>query len=706
MTTAHENQKGRRHRRRWILGLACVAVLLAAAALLLGPPWSQGPGGAKLDELGRSPSARLPRPARSEASPQPALVPQRRVRGRVVDPSGDGVAGASVCASEAGVHAANFTRYDDRCTRSGAHGSFSLQLPVDQTARLGALAPGWVPMRPEPLLVPAHTAPEIEIVMVRGGRRIHGTVRDRLGGVIEGVAVRANGAVPYPAAVTDAQGHYTLWVDPGVSFLWTSHDGYAPGMRTLSGVGWDATIDFELAPQAVIRGRVLDEAREQPVAGVRVYWSPPGDLQYGASLGPFAVSDDLGNFELRGILPGRRYRPTVIDTRWYGSTPSPVLAALGEEREVVVPVRPAFALDGSVVRDDGSPCPKGRAEAWLDGAGVMVGATGSAGSVQLPGLAPGSYQIKVSCDGFQGRTHAVQISPGNAPTPQVWPVGRRNPGEVNGRVLTPTGAPRPGARVTLWQPGGEAPRRTTADQEGRFELAGLRLGSFTVEARLAGGAASVTRRAELQEEETSVEVELILPDTGSVEVSVLDRTGEPARGAFPILLHDELEDAPRFHRAYRTDDAGRVRIEGVPEGPLTVALMPPGSPRSTTLDEPPLQSENVQVTGERPVHVEFHVQGEFGDVRGRFLHADGTAVVGAQVTAHRGQLARAFGGRQIHPTLGRAWTDGDGEFVLSRLPADVPIILRGHLHGRVIAEERAATGDRVSLREPPSTGSE
>ncbi len=706
MPRLHDDPTGSRRRPRFIVWLACVVAALAAVALLLGPVEGLERTRTERDERHSLPSVRLDPSLPSKARLQAKFGTPRHVRGRVVDPHGNGIAGAGVCASQVAARESDFTRNDDPCTATDVGGGFVLELRHDGAVRVGALAPGWVPMRLAPVVASPHNNSEIEIVMVRGGRRIRGTVRDRLGGVIEGVAVRASGEIPYPAAVTDAQGRYTMWVDEDVSFLWTSHEGYAPGRRLLSGLGWDATVDFELAPEAIIRGRVVAESDGRPVAGVRVYWFPPGDIQHETSLGPFAVSDDAGTFEFRGILPGYGYRPTVIDAQWYGTTRSEVVALLGEEQEVVVPVVPACALEGRIVRDDGSPCPKGRAEAWSKGAGVMLGVSDATGRVQLLGLSAGVYRIEVFCDGYRPETYEAHVSGEHAAVPRLWRVGHRYPGSVRGRVVTREGASRPGARVTVWQPGGGRLQRTTADEEGRFELTGLHLGMLTIEARLPGGTANAVRNAELREGKENLEVELTLPATGRVEVSVLDRTGAPARDAFPIVLHDAFDDSPSWRKVFRTDDSGSVQIDGVPEGMVVVTLMPAGSPLSTTLDEEPLLSERVRVTPDRPARVQFRVEGAFGEIRGTFVRSDGTPVVGARVTAHRERPASAFGGRSIHPTLATAWTDADGAFVLEGLPADVTVILRGRVAGRVVTEERALAGDRVRLVVQPSDDSE
>lgn len=133
-----------------------------------------------------------------------------------------------------------------------------------------------------------------------------------------GIAGAADAARPYQAT-SDPEGKFIFQgVEPGRYMLQASHPGYlnmsygakraTMGGTTLTLTSGQAMKDirFELMPQAVITGKVLDEdgdpvARAQVMLQQRRYLN--GKRQYAGSNS--AMTDDNGEFKLPMVAPGR-----------------------------------------------------------------------------------------------------------------------------------------------------------------------------------------------------------------------------------------------------------------------------------------------------------------------------------------------------------------------------------------------------------------
>src|SRR5690606_30311632 len=83
----------------------------------------------------------------------------------------------------------------------------------------GASRREWVELRPK------MEALGIDITLEDGGVEIHGTVKDLSGGAVEGAQVLTGRS----AAVTDAEGSFSMWVQEGLALVWATADGYASG---------------------------------------------------------------------------------------------------------------------------------------------------------------------------------------------------------------------------------------------------------------------------------------------------------------------------------------------------------------------------------------------------------------------------------------------------------------------------------------------
>lgn len=233
--------------------------------------------------------------------PDVVLRPELAVEGRVVDSSGQPLAGATVTTYP----------FDRMKVETSADGRF----------RLGGLDPGTggqrVYAKKEGLVGPSHrvTAESLaglgeeglEFILGPGGSVAGRVVTDR-GKPVRGAVVCCNG---YPSSDgpgttrTDADGTFQLTnLRPDANQLWARHPRWAAGtisFRFPSAEAELSDLEIVLTEGFGLTGRVLDEAGD-PIAGAEVRPSPMGRGMY---VGDSVRSDPEGLFTLKGIRSER-----------------------------------------------------------------------------------------------------------------------------------------------------------------------------------------------------------------------------------------------------------------------------------------------------------------------------------------------------------------------------------------------------------------
>ena len=196
-------------------------------------------------------------------------------RGHVVDHKGP-VAGASVCASTRGGR--------QTCATTNADGAYAIENLSATAYRVTALAAqhrpatfgvgtpagSWV------VLGVGEARDKVDVVL-RAGVLLSGIVRDINAGAIAGAQVRVQTAGGFdtlgekrrfwsPPVVSDKDGAFQLWVEPGSVNVMAVADGYGE-----SSVDAEAptSVVILLTPEGSISGTVVDPGG-QPVAGATV----------------------------------------------------------------------------------------------------------------------------------------------------------------------------------------------------------------------------------------------------------------------------------------------------------------------------------------------------------------------------------------------------------------------------------------------------
>ncbi|MEE2940488.1 MAG: carboxypeptidase regulatory-like domain-containing protein [Planctomycetota bacterium] len=160
-------------------------------------------------------------------------------------------------------------------------------------------------------------------------------------------------------------------------------------------------------------------------------------------------------------------------------------------------------------------------------------------------------------------------------------------GTLAGRVRGADGEPLGAARVTVVEVGGVRTNQLIGgsyaelqtDADGRFEVSGLRAGAYQASAggaMLFGSAPSAPARVtvgpiEVGEDARVEGVEIRLSPACSAEVVVRDGSGLPVQGASVFLRDGEGRHTELFSMS-ATGPAGRATLQGLAEGTYTVAV--------------------------------------------------------------------------------------------------------------------------------------
>jgi carboxypeptidase family protein len=199
---------------------------------------------------------------------------------------------------------------------------------------------------------------------------------------------------------------------------------------------------------------------------------------------------------------------------------------------------------------------------------------------------------------------------------------------VTGGVRTEAGQPRAGATITVINPVGDEVARSSADDNGNFEVRGLPGGAYTIlaislpyrpNAALIAGSAGQTS------------VDLILQGRGTVTGRLAtSASGSPLAGTEVRLVQQE-NDSVSMNTS--SDDSGRFRFDEVPEGPWSIGAQCPGH-RSARME--------LDVTAGSEIDREL-ILTPFGHLRGQVVLANSIPVAGVRLSLvnSEGQLVAA-----------------------------------------------------------------
>ncbi len=481
-------------------------------------------------------------PVSSEAlRVQLSLTRGGRVRGHVVDPAGQPIAGASLEVLGSDLRGQPIARRAWLDPLAGAAPSFAPSAPLIPLGELGVL--------PGPLPVP-------------------------------GGALGSAGKSPW---ASDASGNFLLEdVPPGHIRVLARHPDFVEATsaeQELSPAG-EITLTLQLARGAALSGHVT-EAGGRPLARARLEAQGRHSLQQTSVL-----TRDDGSFEFRSLpaevdlfvaRPGDRQRFVLRQS---------LQLRPGESRQLELTLPPErAALEVSVQGDDRRALGGALVSLLsLDPAEPLRRSltTDATGKVRIPDAAGLPVGLRVQAAGFGNFETQLDAAPARVEVslqPAVRIVGRVT--HVRGRQGLP------GALI-VWMQGGE--RRTTrSDASGEFQIGEASAGNARLRVSHPGFATHVAELAVPAMGRVDRPFELApvdLVEAGSVAGLVLDEQGDPVRGArvgvglVPAFLPAGAEP----FGLTQSDVSGQFRLDDVPVGRVTISAYTAAEGRGSAQD--------------------------------------------------------------------------------------------------------------------------
>jgi hypothetical protein len=547
-------------------------------------------------------------------------------------------------------------------------------------------------------------AEKLRLIVHACDASLAGVVRDVSGGGVGGAHLFVSaaytlydgfdGADEGPGINAADDGTYELCVPVGDSVVIVRADGYADALARVSTFG-RVRRDFELAPEAVVSGRVVRASDGVPVAAARLQLQsdPQWDRYPSRDLEPIlaAVSDSDGQFRFRGVARGQ-YSLSATADHLASERPRGVNADVAMPVEgIEVKLVRTFSIAGHVVEKQSKKPVHGRV-VWAFGPQKNDRTTISAsdGSFVFENLAHGEYRIaalpilnanaglelkldKADVDGLQ-----IDVDP--------W-------ASIAGRV-TRAGKPIDGATVQVYDVPSQGGAFTSAatDGDGRFIVRELPARSYRLYAeskRVGAFTPGPVVTVANGDHRTGVEVEMSL--AGSIAGTVVDQAGAPVAGAhlrFSLINGEDFgetttADDGTFKAAALSGGGDYIfEVRGTSDSKLK--LRPANATRFTPIT---VRDGDSHVTG-----VQIKVQFDRLTIRGRVVASDGSGVPDVPVITDRKK-----GGDAIGPT---ATTDANGAFTISNLPAGRYNVYTRSTAGFARAEAVAAGSKNVELRLP------
>lgn len=683
------NRRDRATLRWWIAaGAACV--LLAAASIA---SWRHA---RVVDVHGAAEEAASERSRLRQGWSEGSSASARGILEGTVVSGGAPVAEAVVCATCAGCDQADLETAP-LCTRTRHDGRYALDARRWEAVLVSATAKGHAPGlanegRPITRGAQAGDDPEYDIQLMRGGARISGKVVDATGGPVAEATVLAlfsadgsmGASLLTQATSTDPEGKFVLWGAPGLVKLTASATGYAPATAARRAPTSD--LELRVIPEAQIRGKVVTE-NGTPVEDLRVVAS------MGLSASRQGSTDASGAFTVSGLQPGT-YELRASGEKWIGDLPRSVTLDLGDVvDDVVLKVRRAASVDGKLLVGDRA-CRSGRVmlgpRAQDSSVPTLSAATKLRGEVHFEAVPAGTYQVMLSCAGYEPQHPEDFVVDDDQVEDVTW---RLQPGlQVAGSVRDHVG--RPIAKLQLHlsprAPDGYASDALT-DAEGNFRFRGVRSGSYTIEVENADVAAPLA--VDVKRDDLT-DLRIVARAAGRLSVRVVSPRGEPVDG---ISVN-----------ATSADGRSPLPPEELGNGIYQYTALAAGKYAVRVHDgvNPPVEAGGpgglIEVSAGRDHQIEVKVGGHAGRITGYVRDDEGAPLANVWVRATpgpSGDLGAQLQEFRMLEESRRSLTDDEGAFEIEGLSEKgrFVVIAERPLGGQTQLRDVAA-GARIELR--------
>ncbi len=293
--------------------------------------------------------------------------------------------------------------------------------------------------------------------------------------------------------LTDGGGRVAVPVLPGCEALQirAAKAGFATQVRRSLAPRGDGVVAFDLAPEAVVRGVVVDD-RRGPVASLRIEAHDPGDRNGHPFIeSSWTRTDSEGRFVLGGLAAGASYEievdvPRSDPTRWGAWTDLTAPA-----NDVVLHLRQAAALEVDLLLPEGFV----PGEDWRDSFSIQIEherGTSSHDGVALVAPRRARSTLRLWAEPYQ----IAYVDIGEPTRPRLAPVISENivPADetvthvefvtrlgrtISGRVVDALHARVPKPEICFSVPG--CGMCFEGEEDGRFELGGFPPETFELE---------------------------------------------------------------------------------------------------------------------------------------------------------------------------------------------------------------------------------
>jgi protocatechuate 3,4-dioxygenase beta subunit len=386
---------------------------------------------------------------------------------------------------------------------------------------------------------------------------------------------------PFDRQVTDDSGRFTLQgLSPGAIRVVADHPLYAQGEAEVEledGAPADE-VTLKLARGGSIRGVVLDRDG-QPSGSRTVSISSGGGL---TAMDGMARTDSAGTFHFGKLKPAS-YRVMLLPEGGGGLGGLKQKTAVvqdGQETVVNFDDSAAITFEGRILRN-GQPIAEVMV-VMLPAGGVPSVTSAKTSQTDLEGRftvgleQPGNYSVMVQ-DIAQGGTAGraeVQIPD----EPLVLRDIPLSSAAVRGQVNDSKGAPLDQAQVTMILVGATttdwgAMGGAVSDENGRYEVSGLKPGIYTISA-VAEGYQTDSRELTVDEERTVDGIDFQLKLAEALSGRVVDASGKPVAGAL-VAVTDA--GATGFgSNPVESSAAGQFSIDLPGDGPVDIYVMAAG----------------------------------------------------------------------------------------------------------------------------------
>ncbi|MGK3974114.1 carboxypeptidase regulatory-like domain-containing protein [Sorangium sp. So ce118] len=490
--------------------------------------------------------------------------------------------------------------------RSDAEGRFRLDRLPPGRYKLAARALGKVGQARESVLLGVGQTSSEVVIEVHPARVVAGRVEiapegapctlghvgllSEANGAGEIAAVEADGSVLFEGLL---RGSYEVLVSCVQHVSEPSYAALEVGDSDVEDLVWTVRAGL------TIRGRVVDSDKNPVRAQVHAY--APAMMGSRGAPGALASTEADGTFALKGLSPAKYM---VMARPVSQAEPVPVEVELRDDHapEVTIVVDRGGAIEGTVTDEDGKPVagveisivgtqPGAAVGMMMRPPPIRMATSLDDGSFAQAGLPPGDYRVSVS----EGPPVPVPGPPGAEPpgvrarveagkSARVTLVAARRNGEIHGRVVDEIGEPVTDAFVHAERetegpapPGASNAGRARwgalsrsavlTDPEGKFAIASLRQGTYTVHAYRQGGG-----EAFVEHVSPGDSVTVTLKPAGAISGTVTVASGKVPE-QFTVRAADQATMLFRSESFAFT--GGSFTIGDLPEGKYEVSTATP-----------------------------------------------------------------------------------------------------------------------------------